>query len=132
MAPISGNLYPTTSNTGTTFTETGVADTVGGYIISSTNATTVSTTMVAGGKQGSMFALRFASISLNKTLVGTRVKPADQFTYKIHATSSGNTLGTATSSGAGNEPSARPCVVPLLAAVADSQRGDDGRQHEHR
>ena len=104
VPPISGSLYPPITNTGTTFTETGVAGTVGGYIVGSTNATQVTTKLVAGGLQGAMFALRYSAISLNKTLVGTRVNAADQFTYKISATSSGNTLGTATSSGAGNGP----------------------------
>jgi uncharacterized repeat protein (TIGR01451 family) len=104
VPPISGNTYPTTTNTGTTFTETGVGGTVGGYIVGSTNATTVTTTLVAGGKQGAMFAVRFASISLNKSLVGTRVNAADQFTYKISASTSGTTLGSATSSGSGNGP----------------------------
>jgi uncharacterized repeat protein (TIGR01451 family) len=104
VPPISGSIYPTTSNTGTTFTETGVGGTVGGYIVGSTNATQVTTTLVASGLQGAMFALRYSSISLNNTLVGARVNAADQFTYKISATSSGATLGSATSSGAGNGP----------------------------
>jgi hypothetical protein len=78
VPPISGSTYPTTSNTGTTFTETGVAGTVGGYIVGSTNATQVSTTLVAGGLQGAMFALRYSAISLNKTLVGSRVKSAQR------------------------------------------------------
>ncbi len=104
VPPISGNLYPATANTGTTFTETGVAGTVGGYIVGSINPTQVSTTLVAGGLQGAMFALRYSAISLNKTLVGTRVNAADQFTYKISATSSGHTLGSATSSGSSNGP----------------------------
>ncbi len=104
VPPISGSLYPTIANTGTTFTETGAAGTVGGYIVGSTSATTVSTTLVAGGLQGAMFALRYSAISLNKKLVGGRVNPADQFTYSISATSSGSTLGTGTSTGTGNGP----------------------------
>ena len=104
VPPISGSLYPTISNTGTTFSETGVAGTVGGYIVGSTSATTVSTTLVAGGLQGAMFALRYSAISLNKTLVGGRVNPADQFTYSISATSSGSALGTGASTGTGNGP----------------------------
>jgi uncharacterized repeat protein (TIGR01451 family) len=104
VPPINGAIYPTTTNTGTTFTETGVGGTVGGYIVGSINATQVSTTLVASGLQGAMFALRYSAISLNKTLVGTRVNAADQFTYKISSTASGVTLGSATSSGAGNGP----------------------------
>ena len=104
VPPITGNLYPTISNTGATFTETGVAGRVGGYIVGSINATQVSTVLVAGGLQGAMFALRYSIISLNKQLVGGRVNAADQFTYKISATASGTALSTGTSTGAGNGP----------------------------
>lgn len=104
VPPITGNTYPTVTNGGTTFTETGVAGTVGAYIVGSINPTQVTTTMVAGGLQGSMFAVRYSTIALNKTLVGGRANPADQFTYKIAATASGTTLGSATSSGTGNGP----------------------------
>lgn len=104
VPPIAGNTYPTVTNTGTTFTETGVAGTVGAYIVGSINATQVTTVLVAGGLQGSMFAVRYSTISLNKTLAAGRVNPADQFTYKITATASGTTLGSATSSGTGNGP----------------------------
>jgi uncharacterized repeat protein (TIGR01451 family) len=104
VPPITGNTYPTVTNTGTTFTETGVAGTVGAYIVGSINATQVTTVLVAGGLQGSMFAMRYSTISLNKTLTAGRVNPADQFTYKIAATSSSTTLGSATSTGTGNGP----------------------------
>ena len=104
VPPITGNTYPTVTNTGTTFTETGVAGTVGAYIVGSINATQVTTVLVAGGLQGSMFAMRYSTISLNKTLTAGRVNPADQFTYKIAATSPSTTLGSATSTGTGNGP----------------------------
>jgi uncharacterized repeat protein (TIGR01451 family) len=104
VPPISGNLYPTVTNTGTVFTETGVAGTVGGYIVGSINATQVTTKLVAGGLQGTMFALRYSTISLNKTLVGGRTNAADQFTYSVSATSSGTVLGSKTSTGSGNGP----------------------------
>ena len=107
VQPISGSNYPTTSNTGATFTETGAAGTVGSYIVGSINATQVTTVLVAGGLQGAMFALRFSTISLNKILVGGRANAADQFTYRISATASGTTLGTGSSSGAGNGPYAQ-------------------------
>jgi hypothetical protein len=103
VPPISGALYPSTTNTGTTFTETGVAGTVGGYIVGSTNATTVTTKMVAGGLQGAMFALRYSAITLNTQVVG-RTYAADQFKYSIALTSSGTTLATASSSGTGIGP----------------------------
>jgi uncharacterized repeat protein (TIGR01451 family) len=105
VPPISGSNYPTISNTGATFTETGVGGQVGGYIVGSINATQVSTVLVAGGLQGAMFALRYSIISLNKQLAGGgRVSAADQFTYKISATASGTVLSSGTSSGAGNGP----------------------------
>ena len=104
VPPISGSNYPTISNTGATFTETGVGGVVGGYIVGSVNATQVSTVLVAGGLQGAMFALRYSIISLNKQLAGGRVNAADQFTYKISATASGTVLSTGTSTGAGNGP----------------------------
>lgn len=103
VPPISGALYPSTTNTGTTFTETGVAGTVGGYIVGSTNATTVTTKMVASGLQGAMFALRYSAITLNTQVVG-RTYAADQFKYSIALTSSGITLASATSSGTGIGP----------------------------
>lgn len=104
VPPISGAKYPTVVNGGATFTETGVAGTVGGYIVGSLNPTQVSTTLVAGGLQGAMFALRYSTISLNKTLSAGRVDPTDQFTYRISATGSGTVLSSATSTGSGNGP----------------------------
>ncbi len=102
--PISGNLYPTVTNTGSVFTETGVAGTVGGYIVGSNSPTTVSAQMVAGGLQGTMFAVRFASMRLNKTIGGVRADPADQFTFNVKTTSSGAVLGSGTTSGTGLGP----------------------------
>ncbi len=105
VPPISGNIYPTTSGTGTqTFLETGAAGTVGGYIVGTQSPTTVTATIVNGGLQGAMFAVRFASVTLNTSLVSVRPNATDQFTYSINVTSSGTALTTATSSGAGNGP----------------------------
>ena len=103
--PISGNTYPTITGTGTsTFTQTGVPGTVGGYIVGSNSPTTVTANMTAGGLQGAMFAVRFASIRLRKTITGARVNAADQFTFRVSATSSGTTLASGTTSGTGNGP----------------------------
>jgi uncharacterized repeat protein (TIGR01451 family) len=103
--PISGNLYPTITGAGTnTFTETGVAGTVGGYIVGSTSPTQVTANMQAGGLQGAMFAVRFASMRLRKQIVGARVDPADQFNFRVSATSAGTTLASGTTSGTGNGP----------------------------
>ena len=104
VPPISGSNYPTIVNGGTTFTESGVGGTVGGYIVGSLNPTQIISTMVAGGLQGAMFALRYATISLNTSLTSGRADPSDQFTYRISATSSGTVLSSATSSGTGNGP----------------------------
>lgn len=103
--PISGNTYPTISGAGTTtFTETGVAGTVGGYIVGTSSPTTVTIQTVAGGLQGVMFAVRFASIRVSKQIVGARADSTDQFTYRITGTSSGAVLSTGTTSGTGNGP----------------------------
>jgi hypothetical protein len=103
--PISGNTYPTISGENTsTFTETGVAGTVGGYIVGSNSPTTVTTNMQAGGLQGAMFAVRFASMRLRKTITGARVDATDQFTFRVTATSSGSTMATGTTTGTGNGP----------------------------
>ena len=103
--PISGNIYPTITGTGTnTFTETGVAGTVGGYIVGTNSPTTVTVNMQAGGLQGAMFAVRFASIRLRKTITGARVDPADQFNFRVTATSSGTVLANGTTTGTGNGP----------------------------
>jgi len=104
VPPISGNVYPTYTNTGTVFTEAGAAGTVGGYIVGSTTPTTVTTVLTAGGLQGAMFAVRFASITLNNSLVSVRPNTPDQFAYSINVTSSGSPLASATSSGSGNGP----------------------------
>lgn len=103
--PISGNLYPTTTGIGTaTFTEAGVAGTVGGYIVGSTSPTQVRTTLVGGGLQGAMFAVRFASIRLTKVINGARVDASDQFKFDVKATSSGAILATGTTTGTGAGP----------------------------
>ena len=103
--PISGATYPTTSGIGTnTFTETGVAGTVGAYIVGSNTPTAVTTTMVSGGLEGAMFAIRFATIKLNTTITGARANAADQFTYAISSTTSGAALVSGATSGAGLGP----------------------------
>ena len=101
--PITGNIYPTITGTGTsTFTETGVAGTVGGYIVGTNSPTTVTVNMQAGGLQGAMFAVRFASIRLRKTITGARIDPADQFNFRVTATSTGTVLANGTTTGTGN------------------------------
>lgn len=102
--PISGALYPTITNTGTTFTESGVAGTVGSYIVGTQSPTTVTAKLVAGGLQGIMFAIQYATISTNKVISGGRANAADQFTYGAKVTSTGVVYAQGTSTGTGNGP----------------------------
>lgn len=103
--PISGSTYPYYSGVGTsTFTETGVAGTVGAYVAGSSNPTQVTATLVGGGLQGVMFAVRFASIRLSTQITGARVDPSDQFAFSINATGTGSTLAAGSSSGTGLGP----------------------------
>jgi len=104
VPPISGAVYPTYTNGGSNVAVTGVGGTVGGQIFGTTSPTTVTTTIVAGGLQGVMFAVRFASVRLNKTIASSRLAANDQFTYRITSTTSAGTLATATSTGTGAGP----------------------------
>ena len=103
--PISGNTYPTVSGVGTsTVVETGAQATVGAYVFGSTKPTQVSATLVAGGLQGFMLAVRFASVRLTMQVADARVNSADQFTYAVDATSNSSVLASGTSSGTGLGP----------------------------
>ena len=103
--PISGASYPPTTGLGTqTFTVTGTAGTVGASIVGSSTPTSLTTTIVGGGLQGVMFAVRFASIKLNMQITGARAAAADQFTFNINATTGGATLASGTSTGTGLGP----------------------------
>jgi uncharacterized repeat protein (TIGR01451 family) len=107
VPPISGSQYPVSSGVGSaTFSEAGGGNTgnVGGYIVGSNSPTTVSASMTGAGLQGMMFAVRFASIRLNKQISGARIAAADQFTFNINATSTSTVLATGTSTGSGNGP----------------------------
>ena len=122
--PITGATYPPITGIGTqTFTETGVPGTVGGYIVGSTSPTTVQTTLVGGGLQGAMFAVRFASMRLTKVINGARVNAADQFRFDVTATSTGTTLATGVTTGTGTGPFTAAAVslasgVPLTLSEA--------------
>lgn len=115
VGPISGSTYPTVSGVGTnSVTETGVPGTVGAYIFGSNAPTQVVTTLVGGGLQGTMFAVRFASIRLNLQIAGARANAADQFKFDIVGTSTGTTLATGTSSGT----SLGPFTAAALASAS--------------
>ncbi len=105
--PISGTNYPTVTGLNTqTVTESGggVAGNTGSWIFGSTSPTTITTTLKGSGLQGAMFAVRFASLRLNKVIGGARINSADQFTFDIVSTSSSAILATGTSTGSGNGP----------------------------
>jgi hypothetical protein len=111
--PISGAQYPTVTGAGTaTFTESGAGLTgnVGGYIVGSNSPTIVTASMTGQGLQGMMFAVRFASLRLNKQINGARVDPTDQFGFSVTATSSGATLASGQSTGTTNGPFAAAAV----------------------
>ncbi len=117
--PITGSQYPATSGVGTaTFTASGAGLTgnVGGWIVGSVTPTTVSSTMGAGGLQGAMFAVRFASLKLTKQIVSSRINAADQFTYNVNSTVTGSTLTSGTTTGTGNGPFSS-AVVSLASGL---------------
>jgi hypothetical protein len=117
--PITGSQYPTTSGVGTaTFTASGAGLTgnVGGWIVGSVTPTTVSSTMGAGGLQGAMFAVRFASLKLTKQIVSSRINAADQFTYTVRSTLTSATLTSGTTTGTGNGPFSS-AVVSLASGL---------------
>jgi hypothetical protein len=103
--PISGSIYPGISGTGTnSFNVSGIGGTVGAYVVGSSTPTTLTTTIVGGGLQGVMFAVRFATIRLTMQIAGARVDSTDQFKFDINATVGGTTLATGTSTGTGLGP----------------------------
>jgi uncharacterized repeat protein (TIGR01451 family) len=107
VPPISGSQYPVLSGIGSTTVNMaggGLTGRVGGYIIGTNSPTTVTTTLTAGGLQGVMFAVRFASIQLNKQITGARIDPNDQFQFRITATGSGTVMASGTTTGTGNGP----------------------------
>jgi len=60
--------------------------------------------MKGSGLQGMMFAVRYAWLSVNKTLPVARLGAADQFKYGVASTSNGTQLVSSTSTGAGAGP----------------------------
>lgn len=113
VGPIIGSDYPSYTGIGTkTFTVTGAPEWVGAYVVGSTSPTQIGVTLVGGGAQGVMFAVRFASIRLNTQISGARVNAADQFNFGISATATGAPLASGTSTGSG--------LGPFTAAVLSS------------
>jgi uncharacterized repeat protein (TIGR01451 family) len=103
VSPISGSAFPLISGVGSsTVGITGVAGTVGAHVLGSNSPTTITVQTVAGGLQGVMFAVRFASIRLQKSVVGARISATDQFRYEIVNSVTGTTLAGGTTSGSGS------------------------------
>ena len=99
----------------TTVTETGVAGTVGSFAFASVNnPTQIATTMVGGGLQGPMFAIRYASLAVTSQISGTRANAADQFTYSIKSVG-GQVFASGSTTGAGAGPFT-PATLPTVSA----------------
>jgi uncharacterized repeat protein (TIGR01451 family) len=112
VQPTSGNTFPGLIGIGSSNAAiTGVGGTVGSYILSSNSPGTITVETVAGGLQGVMFAVRFASLRLQKTIVGPRVSTADQFQYQIVSTATNTVVTSGTTSGSGAGPYATPALV---------------------
>ncbi|MEQ5787429.1 hypothetical protein J3454_05930 [Erythrobacter sp. NFXS35] len=105
VQPISGSTFPSITGVGSnTVNITGRPGTVGAHIVGSNSPSSVTIETQAGGLQGVMFAIRFASIRLQTTIQGTRNNPADQFSYQIANTSTGSTISEGATSGSGSGP----------------------------
>lgn len=103
--PISGSALPQISGVGSSsVTITGVPGTVGAHIVSSNSPSTVTVETQAGGLQGVMFAVRFASIRLEKRITGPRANAADQFRFEVVSTANNAVLAAGTTTGAGSGP----------------------------
>lgn len=111
VSPISGSNFPPIAGVGTSNVDiTGRSGTVGAYILGSNSPTTVTVETRAGGLQGVMFAIRFATIRLQGTIAGSRISGADQFTYQIASTPTGATVASGNSSGSGSGPFSTPAL----------------------
>jgi uncharacterized repeat protein (TIGR01451 family) len=111
VPPSSGSTFPPLTGLGTsTANITGTGGTVGAYIVGSNSPTSVSVETTAGGLQGVMFAIRFATIRLQSTILGTRLNANDQFQYQIASTTTSATITGGTTSGTGNGPFSTPAL----------------------
>jgi uncharacterized repeat protein (TIGR01451 family) len=112
VPPISGSNFPGISGVGSASVEiTGRSGTVGAHILGSSSPSSVNVQTVAGGLQGIMFAVRFASIRLQKAIIGSRVSASDQFRYEIVANGTGAVIASGTTSGSGSGPFSIPPLV---------------------
>jgi hypothetical protein len=118
VPPASGSTFPPLTGLGTsTANITGTGGTVGAYIVGSNSPTSVSVETTAGGLQGVMFAIRFATIRLQSTILGTRLNANDQFQYQIASTTTLATITGGTTSGSGNGPFSTPALNMAAGAA---------------
>jgi len=111
VPPISGSTFPPISGVGSSNVNiTGASGTVGAYILGSNSPTSVTVETQAGGLQGVMFALRFATIRLQNTIIGNRINSADQFTFQIANSTTAATITGANTSGSGLGPFTTPAL----------------------
>ncbi len=112
VPPISGGTFPAISGVGSSnVTITGVSGTVGAHILGSNSPSAVTVETTAGGLQGVMFAVRFASIRVQATILGARISGSDQFNYQIVSNSTGTVAAGGATSGNGNGPFTIPPLV---------------------
>lgn len=105
VQPISGSSFPLIAGVGTNTVDiSGRSGTVGAYIVSSNSPTSVTVETQAGGLQGVMFAIRFATIRLDTQITTARANASDQLQYRITSTQSGAILNSGTTSGSGGGP----------------------------
>lgn len=111
----SSTTYPTVGGlNSTTVKETGVDGTVGSYVFrSDNNPTKITATLDAGGLQGIIIGLRYASITLATQISSMRYNAADQFSYTV-ATQAGKVLASGATSGTALAGAA--VSVPTVAA----------------
>ncbi len=103
--PISGSTIPPISGVGTSnVTISGAPGAVGAHILSSDSPSIVTIETQAGGLQGLMLAVRFASIRLEKRIAGTRINANDQFRIEIAATANNGVMSSSVTSGTGTGP----------------------------
>jgi uncharacterized repeat protein (TIGR01451 family) len=103
--PISGSALPQISGLASSNARvTGVSGTVGAHILSTNSPSIVTIETQAGGLQGVMLAVRFASIRLEKRITGPRINTADQFRFEVASSATGTVLASGVTSGPGSGP----------------------------
>ncbi len=101
IKPAGGAPSPTIVNSGTSFTEAGVANALGAYLIGTTGPTRVTANILSSGigKQGIMVGIRRATIAVGVSVAGSRARLTDQFVASVTSSPGGVLLTSASSSG---------------------------------